>query len=109
MVFFFVFFFQLIVTGIQAIGIPGAGTWYGTIYLYYRIFLLHFNSVYDLRALYVNKNCIFLFFSGIITAISMFNSSAKGVFVGLLMLFIAICFLLAAGGDLLLLTKVQYI
>lgn len=47
-----------------------------------------------------------LLFSGIITAVSMFDSSARGVFIGLLMLFVAICFLLAAGGDLLLLTKV---
>ncbi|KAG7206656.1 hypothetical protein KM043_000332 [Ampulex compressa] len=73
MVFFFVFFFQLIVTGIQAIGIPGSGT------------------------------------CGIIMAITMFNSTAKGIFVGLVLLFIAICFILAAGGDLLLLTKIHRI
>ncbi|XP_076765557.1 secretory carrier membrane protein isoform X2 [Xylocopa sonorina] len=73
MVFFFVFFFQLIVTSIQAIGIPGSGT------------------------------------CGIIVAITMFNSTAKGVFVGMLLLFIAICFVLAACGDLLLLTKIHRI
>lgn len=73
MVFFFVFFFQLIVTGIQAIGIPGSGT------------------------------------CGLIVAISMFNSTAKGVFVGLLLLLIAIGFILAAVGDLLLLTKIHRI
>ena len=73
MVFFFVFFFQLIVTGIQAIGIPGAGT------------------------------------CGIISAIKTLDSTAKGIFVGLLMLFIAICFILAAVGDLLLLTKIHRI
>jgi len=56
-----------------------------------------------------DTNCIFLFFSGILTAVSMFDSSVKGIILGFLMLFIAICFLLAAGGDLLLLTKVQYI
>lgn len=58
------------------------------------------------KHLYIDTNCIFLFSSGIITAISMFNSTAKGIFIGLLMLFVAIGFLLAAGGDLLLLTKV---
>lgn len=39
----------------------------------------------------------------------MFNSTAKGIFVGLVLLFIAICFILAAGGDLLLLTKIHRI
>ncbi|XP_012142874.1 secretory carrier membrane protein isoform X3 [Megachile rotundata] len=73
MVFFFVFFFQLIVTAIQAIGIPGSGT------------------------------------CGIITAMLMFDKSAKGIFVGLLLLFIALCFVLAACGDLLLLTKIHRI
>ncbi|XP_011693611.1 PREDICTED: secretory carrier-associated membrane protein 5B [Wasmannia auropunctata] len=73
MVFFFVFFFQLIVTGIQAIGIPGSGT------------------------------------CGIITAVSMFDSTAKGIFLGLLMLFVTICFLIAASGDILLLTKIHRI
>lgn len=73
MVFFFVFFFQLIVTAIQSIGIPGAGT------------------------------------CGIIMAITMFNSSAKGIFIGLLLLLIAIGFVLAACGDLLLLTKIHRI
>ncbi|XP_031825446.1 secretory carrier membrane protein [Nomia melanderi] len=73
MVFFFVFFFQLIVTAIQAIGIPGAGT------------------------------------CGIITAIRMFDSSASGIFVGLLLLFVALCFAAAAAGDLLLLTKIHRI
>ncbi|CAK9812690.1 Secretory carrier-associated membrane protein 2 [Anthophora plagiata] len=73
MVYFFVFFFQLIVTSIQAIGIPGSGT------------------------------------CGIIMAITMFSSSVQGVIVGLLMLFIAICFVLAACGDLLLLTKIHRI
>ncbi|KAF7408445.1 secretory carrier-associated membrane protein 5B [Vespula maculifrons] len=73
MVFFFVFFFQLVVTSIQAIGIPGSGT------------------------------------CGIITAISAFNSTAAGIFVGILLLFVAIGFILAAGGDLLLLTKIHRI
>ena len=73
MVFFFVFFFQLIVTAIQAIGIPGSGT------------------------------------CGIIVAISMFDSTAKGVFVGLLLLIIAVGFVIAACGDLLLLTKIHRI
>ncbi|XP_012228857.1 secretory carrier-associated membrane protein 5B [Linepithema humile] len=73
MVFFFVFFFQLIVTGIQAIGIPGTGT------------------------------------CGIITAIGAFDSSVKGILVGLVTLFVAICFLLATCGDLLLLTKIHRI
>ncbi|XP_076180355.1 secretory carrier membrane protein [Ptiloglossa arizonensis] len=70
MMFFFVFFFQLIVTAIQAIGIPGSGT------------------------------------CGIIVAITMFNSTAKGIFVGLILLFIASCFVCAACADLLLLTKI---
>ncbi|XP_015190402.1 PREDICTED: secretory carrier-associated membrane protein 5 [Polistes dominula] len=73
MVFFFVFFFQLIVTSIQAIGIPGSGT------------------------------------CGLITAITAFNSSAAGIFVGILLLLIAFCFIIAAGGDLLLLTKIHRI
>ncbi|XP_043257620.1 secretory carrier-associated membrane protein 5 [Colletes gigas] len=73
MVFFFVFFFQLIVTAIQAIGIPGFGT------------------------------------CGIITAITMFDSSVKGIFVGLVLLFVAFCFVLAACGDFLLLTKIHRI
>lgn len=73
MVFFFVFFFQLIVTAIQSIGIPGSGT------------------------------------CGIITAIYMFDSTAKGIFVGLLLLNIAFCFVVAAVGDLLLLTKIHRI
>ncbi|KAF3425886.1 hypothetical protein E2986_01398 [Frieseomelitta varia] len=73
MVFFFVFFFQLIVTGIQAIGIPGSGT------------------------------------CGIILAITMFDKTAKGIFVGFLLLLIALCFVLAACGDLLLLTKIHKI
>lgn len=49
----------------------------------------------------------YYFFSGIITAISAFDSSAAGIFVGILLLFIAVGFILAAGGDLLLLTKVH--
>ncbi|XP_012238157.1 secretory carrier-associated membrane protein 5A isoform X1 [Bombus impatiens] len=73
MVFFFVFFFQLIVTGIQAIGIPGSGT------------------------------------CGIILAITMFDNTAKGIFLGFLLLLIALCFVLAACGDLLLLTKIHRI
>ncbi|XP_053982418.1 secretory carrier-associated membrane protein 5A-like [Hylaeus anthracinus] len=73
MVFFFVFFFQLIVTTIQAIGIPGSGT------------------------------------CGIITAISSFNGTTKGTFVGLILLFISLCFVLAASADLLLLTKIHRI
>lgn len=73
MVFFFVFFFQLIVTSIQAIGIPGSGT------------------------------------CGIIAAISMFSKSAYGILVGFLLLLIAMCFILAACGDLLLLTKIHRI
>lgn len=36
----------------------------------------------------------------------MFDSTAKGVFVGLLLLFVAAGFVIAALGDLLLLTKV---
>ncbi|OAD61089.1 Secretory carrier-associated membrane protein 1 [Eufriesea mexicana] len=72
-VFFFVFFFQLIVTAIQAIGIPGSGT------------------------------------CGIIVAIRMFDNTAKGTFVGFLLLLIAICFVLTACGELLLLTKVHRI
>lgn len=73
MVFFFVFFFQLIVTVIQAIGIPGSGT------------------------------------CGIITAIYAFDKSASSIFVGILLLLIATGFILAAGGDLLLLTKIHRI
>ncbi|KZC07134.1 PREDICTED: secretory carrier-associated membrane protein 5A [Dufourea novaeangliae] len=73
MVFFFVFFFQLIVTAIQAIGIPGSGT------------------------------------CGIITAIAQFDKSPSGIFVGLVLLFVALCFVAAAGGDLLLLTKIHRI
>lgn len=73
MVFFFVFFFQLIVTAIQSIGIPGAGT------------------------------------CGIITAIRMFDKTPSGIFIGLLLLFVAFCFGAAAGGDLLLLTKIHRI
>ncbi|XP_014606141.1 PREDICTED: secretory carrier-associated membrane protein 5A [Polistes canadensis] len=73
MVFFFVFFFQLIVTSIQAIGIPGLGS------------------------------------CGLITAITAFNSTAAGIFVGILLLLIAFCFIIAAGGDLLLLTKIHRI
>lgn len=73
MVFFFVFFFQLVVTAIQSIGIPGSGT------------------------------------CGIITAITTFDSTAKGIIVGLLLLIIALCFALAAAGDLLLLTKIHRI
>lgn len=46
-------------------------------------------------------------YSGIITAMMMFDKSAKGIFVGLLLLFIALGFVLAACGDLLLLTKVE--
>lgn len=73
MVFFFVFFFQLIVTAIQAIGIPDTGT------------------------------------CGLITAIYAFKKTAAGIFVGILLLLIAIGFILAAGGDLLLLTKIHRI
>lgn len=73
MVFFFVFFFQLIVTAIQAIGIPGFGT------------------------------------CGIIMAITMFDKTPSGIFSGILLLFIALGFILAACGDLLLLTKIHRI
>lgn len=75
MVFFFVFFFQLVVTVIQAIGIPGSGT------------------------------------CGIFTAIATFNgvSSAADVFVGILLLIVAIGYMIAATGDLLLLTKIHRI
>ncbi|XP_033323439.2 secretory carrier membrane protein [Megalopta genalis] len=73
MVFFVVFFFQLIVTAIQSIGIPGAGT------------------------------------CGIITAIKMFDKSPSGIFIGILLLFVAFTFAIAAAGDLLLLTKIHRI
>ncbi|KAK0180396.1 hypothetical protein PV327_006040 [Microctonus hyperodae] len=73
MAFFFVFFFQLIVTGIQAIGIPGSGT------------------------------------CGLIMAITTFDSTGKGTFVGILLLLITICYGIAVGGDLLLLTKIHRI
>ncbi|XP_012274812.1 secretory carrier-associated membrane protein 5 [Orussus abietinus] len=73
MVFFFVFFFQLIVTIIQAIGIPGSGT------------------------------------CGIITAIGAFGHTPGSIIVGTLVLLIALCFGIAAGGDLLLLTKIHRI
>ncbi|XP_043284469.1 secretory carrier-associated membrane protein 5B [Venturia canescens] len=71
MVFFFVFFFQLVVTSIQAIGFYGAGT------------------------------------CGIITAIRMFNKGGAGTVVGVFILIIALCYCAAAGGDLLLLTKIH--
>ncbi|XP_078053450.1 secretory carrier membrane protein isoform X2 [Augochlora pura] len=73
MVFFFVFFFQLIVTAIQSIGIPGAGT------------------------------------CGVITAIRMFDKSPSGIFTGILLLFVAFTFAIAAAGDLLMLTKIHRI
>ncbi|KAG5319616.1 SCAM1 protein, partial [Pseudoatta argentina] len=67
-------------------------------------------SAFGLAILYLILFTPFSFMCcGIITAISMFDATAKGVFVGLIMLFVAICFLLAAGGDLLLLTKIHRI
>ncbi|KOX69272.1 Secretory carrier-associated membrane protein 2 [Melipona quadrifasciata] len=47
--------------------------------------------------------------NGIILAITMFDNTAKGIFVGFLLLLIALCFVLAACGDLLLLTKIHKI
>ncbi|XP_034939723.1 secretory carrier-associated membrane protein 5A [Chelonus insularis] len=73
MAFFFVFFFQLVVTSIQAIGIPGAGT------------------------------------CGILTAISSFDGTGPGTFVGILVLLIAVCYGIAVAGDILLLTKIHRI
>lgn len=49
---------------------------------------------------------LFYYHSGIILAITMFDNTAKGIFLGFLLLLIALCFVLAACGDLLLLTKV---
>ncbi|XP_031784963.1 secretory carrier-associated membrane protein 5 [Nasonia vitripennis] len=73
MVFFFIFFFQTVVTVIQSIGIPGSGT------------------------------------CGIITAIATFSPSAKDMFIGTLLLCIAIAFIVAATGDVILLIKVHNI
>ncbi|XP_011504874.1 PREDICTED: secretory carrier-associated membrane protein 5 [Ceratosolen solmsi marchali] len=73
MVFFFVFFFQVVVTVVQSIGIPGCGT------------------------------------CGIITAISSFHSTTKDMFVGCLLLLIAGAFIVAATGDIVLLSKVHRI
>lgn len=48
-----------------------------------------------------------LLFSGLITAISAFDGTGAGVFVGILLLVIAIGYAVAACGDLLLLSKVR--
>lgn len=49
----------------------------------------------------------FIYFSGLITALTKFDRTGKGTFVGILLLLIAICYGIAVGGDLLLLTKVN--
>lgn len=73
MVFFFVFFFQMLLTIFQTIGIPGSG------------------------------------YCGFITAIMQFDSTASGIFVGLLILIIALSFGACAAGDLMMLTKVIFL
>ncbi|XP_058800944.1 secretory carrier-associated membrane protein 5 [Phymastichus coffea] len=73
MVFFFVFFFQIVVTIVQSIGINSVGT------------------------------------CGLITAITTFKSDAKGMFLGILVLLIAIAFITAAVGEIILLSKVHRI
>uniref|UniRef100_A0A1B0C8D0 Secretory carrier-associated membrane protein n=2 Tax=Lutzomyia longipalpis TaxID=7200 RepID=A0A1B0C8D0_LUTLO len=73
MVFFFVFFFQMVITIIQTIGIPGMGT------------------------------------CGFIMALSQFDSSVGGIFVGLFLLLIAIGFGTCAAGDVMMLTKIHSI
>ncbi|CAD7087640.1 unnamed protein product [Hermetia illucens] len=73
MVFFFVFFFQMLLTIFQTIGIPGSG------------------------------------YCGFITAIMQFDSTASGIFVGLLILIIALSFGACAAGDLMMLTKIHSI
>ncbi|GAB0099770.1 Secretory carrier-associated membrane protein [Sergentomyia squamirostris] len=73
MVFFFVFFFQMVVTIIQTIGIPGMGT------------------------------------CGFIVALSQFDKSVGGIFLGIFLLLIAIGFGTCAAGDVMMLTKIHSI
>lgn len=52
-----------------------------------------------------NNYCYYVF-SGLIKAISSFDGTGKGTFVGILILMIAVAYGIAAAGDLLMLTKV---
>lgn len=71
MVFFFIFFFQMIMLIIQTIGIKGSG------------------------------------YCGFITAIHQFDKTPMGIFVGILILCIAMAFGTCAAGNAMLLTKVK--
>ncbi|CAH1103083.1 unnamed protein product [Psylliodes chrysocephalus] len=72
MVFFFIFFFQFVISTIQTIGIPGSGT------------------------------------VGIITALSTFQSTTWSIVSGIIALFIAVGFGLAAAADLFLISKIHH-
>lgn len=96
MVFFFIFFFQFVVTTIQAIGIPSSGTmWVFWVPLCYFLIIISISF------------CLFLF-SGIITALHTFGNTAGEIISGIIALIIALGFAFAAAADLFLITKVCF-
>lgn len=90
MLFFFVFFFQLIIMIVQTIGLPGEREKF-------------------IFSEFLNKNFFVLDGGtvGVFTAVTMFDGKAFGTLLGLFCLAIAICFGLSAGGTALMLTKVR--
>lgn len=90
MLFFFVFFFQLIIMIVQTIGLTGERCATKRI----EFFFLIFGELSDGGTV------------GIFTAIGQFDGSVVGVFLGLFCFAVAIGFGIAAGGNALMLTKV---
>lgn len=89
MLFFFVFFFQLIIMIFQTIGLNGECV--ASCFIDCTVLTVHFQDGGTV---------------GVFTAIQLFDGTVGGVFLGIFCLMIAIGFGLAAGGTALLLTKV---